>query len=140
MERVVKRTLFSFKTDKRIFHSLLVLNRMDQWQKMLKSEDQHVDLIATREQLMSDIQADLEPVIERFGIQAIQPIFDAEVQTFVYPMTQYPTKITSLNFDKTPEVGGTLLGIKGQYLMFGNSSVINIRKFGGYLVRFRYGD
>ncbi len=35
LERVVKRTLFSFKTDKRIFHSLLVLNRMDQWQKML---------------------------------------------------------------------------------------------------------
>jgi len=35
LERVVKRTLFSFKTDKRIFHSLLILNRMDQWQKML---------------------------------------------------------------------------------------------------------
>ncbi len=35
LERVVKRTLFSFKTDKRIFSSLLVLNRMEQWQKML---------------------------------------------------------------------------------------------------------
>jgi len=37
LERVVKRTLFSFKTDKRIFHSLLVLNRMEQWQKMLSN-------------------------------------------------------------------------------------------------------
>ncbi len=37
LERVVKRTLFSFKTDKRIFSSLLVLNRMEQWQKMLDS-------------------------------------------------------------------------------------------------------
>jgi len=36
LEQVVKRTLFSFKTDKRIFHSLLILNRMEQWQKMLK--------------------------------------------------------------------------------------------------------
>ena len=35
LELVVKRTLFSFKTDKRIFHSLLVLNRMEQWQRML---------------------------------------------------------------------------------------------------------
>lgn len=35
LERVVKRTLFSFKTDKRIFSSLLVLNRMEQWHKML---------------------------------------------------------------------------------------------------------
>lgn len=35
LERVVKRTLFSFKTDKRIFSSLLVLNRMEQWQRML---------------------------------------------------------------------------------------------------------
>ncbi len=35
LERVVKRTLFSFKTDKKIFSSLLVLNRMEQWQKML---------------------------------------------------------------------------------------------------------
>jgi hypothetical protein len=37
LERVVKRTLFSFKTDKRIFSSLLVLNRMEQWQKMLEN-------------------------------------------------------------------------------------------------------
>jgi hypothetical protein len=37
LERVVKRTLFSFKTDKKIFSSLLVLNRMEQWQKMLEN-------------------------------------------------------------------------------------------------------
>jgi len=35
LEKVVKRTLFSFKTDKRIFNSLLILNRMEQWQRML---------------------------------------------------------------------------------------------------------
>ncbi len=28
-------------------------------------------------------------------------------------------------------IGGTLLGIKGQYLMF-DSGVINMRKYGGY--------
>lgn len=35
LERVVKRTLFSFKTDKKIFSSLLILNRMEHWQRML---------------------------------------------------------------------------------------------------------
>ena len=37
----------------------------------------------------------------------------------------------SFNLDKTPLVGGTLMGIKGQYLMF-DTGVINMRKYGGY--------
>lgn len=37
LERMVRRTLFSFKTDKKIFNSLLVLNRAAQWQRMLVS-------------------------------------------------------------------------------------------------------
>ncbi len=37
LEKVVKRTLFSFKTDKKIFSSLLILNRMEQWQRMLEN-------------------------------------------------------------------------------------------------------
>ena len=37
----------------------------------------------------------------------------------------------SFNLDKTPEVGGTLQGIKGQYLIF-DTGVINVRKYGGY--------
>lgn len=102
-----------------------------QWQQMLKAENRHVDMIERRDQLMDDIKADLEPVIERFGIQAIQPILDAEVQTFCYPMTRYPTKVSSLSFDKTPDVGGTLIGIKGQYLVF-DAGVINLRRFTSY--------
>ncbi len=35
LEKVVKRTLFSFKTDRRIFHSILTINHMQQWQKMM---------------------------------------------------------------------------------------------------------
>ena len=34
---------------------------------------------------------------------------------------------------KTPEIRGTLLGIKGQYLIF-DIGVINIRKYTGYHV------
>ena len=54
-----------------------------------------------------------------------------------YPVRGYPQKVRSLNFDKDPVVSGILTGIKGQYLMFRDQSVINMRKFGGYLIRFR---
>lgn len=109
-----------------------------QWQQMLKSEDQHIDLLAARDELMTQVEADLEPVIQRFGIQAIQPIVDAEVQTIVYPVQQYPTKVTSLSFDKSEEVSGVLQGIKGQYLILDNG-VINLRRFTSYEVTFTTG-
>ena len=35
-------------------------------------------------------------------------------------------------FDKFNEIEGRLWGIKGQYLMFDNGSVLNIRKHNGY--------
>jgi len=43
----------------------------------------------------------------------------------------YPTKIVSLDLEKTPVVEGTLKGIKGQYLIL-DTGVINIRKFTAY--------
>ena len=52
-----------------------------------------------------------------------------------FPVEKYPEKIKSLNFDKDPDVEGVLQGIKGQYLIL-DTGVINIRKFGGYLVEF----
>ncbi|MDA0978669.1 MAG: DUF2797 domain-containing protein [Proteobacteria bacterium] len=105
------------------------------WQKMLKSEDQHIDLEAAREQLMADVKPHLDPVIQRFGIQAIQPLTDADVQTFVFPVAQYPEKVTSLSFDKTGTVSGKLQGIKGQYLIL-DSGVINLRRFTSYEISF----
>ena len=50
-------------------------------------------------------------------------------------MLEYPIKVKSLNLDKTPKIEGQLLGIKGQYLLLA-SGVINLRKYGGYEVRF----
>jgi hypothetical protein len=37
VKRVVARTIFSFNTNKRLFNSLMLLNRLQQWQKMLRS-------------------------------------------------------------------------------------------------------
>jgi hypothetical protein len=47
---------------------------------------------------------------------------------------EYPTKIKSLNLDKTLHFEGVLKGIKGQYLIFENNSVFNVRNWEGYVV------
>ena len=103
------------------------------WQKMLRGENEHLDLVALRDELLAELKPKLDPLIQRFGIQAIQPIMNAEVQTLTYPVEQYPTKVVSLNLDNTPEISGTLLGIKGQYLIF-DIGVINLRRFTSYEV------
>jgi hypothetical protein len=41
-----------------------------------------------------------------------------------------------VKFEKTPEIRSTLVGIKGQYLLFGNGMVLNIRSQSGYRVTF----
>ena len=48
-----------------------------------------------------------------------------------YPVEAYPAKISSFNLDKNPVAEGTLIGIKGQYLLF-DTGVINIRKYTSY--------
>ena len=106
-----------------------------QWQQMLRAEDRHIDLLEMRDQLMEDVKPDLDPVIERFGEASLKPVTTAAVQTLVYPVEQYPTKVVSLSFDKTAEVSGQLLGIKGQYLIL-DIGVINLRRFTSYEVTF----
>ena len=70
---------------------------------------------------------------QRYGLQAIQPMAGAEVLEIRYPVEAYPTKVVSLDLEKTPVVEGTLRGIKGQYLIL-DTGVINIRKFTSYQI------
>ena len=101
------------------------------WRALLKGEAAAVDLPALRDQLFDSCAAGLSLLQERFGLQAIQPIRDAEVVNIRYPVQAYPGKITSFNLDKAPVAEGTLTGIKGQYLIF-DTGVINIRKYTAY--------
>jgi len=48
---------------------------------------------------------------------------------------KYPIKPKSLNLDKTSEYIGILKGVKGQYLLFDDDTVFNIRSNEGYVVR-----
>jgi hypothetical protein len=55
-----------------------------------------------------------------------------EIAEITYPVLSFPSGIKSINMDKTKEFSGRLNGIKGQYLIFEDGRVINIRKYGGY--------
>jgi len=48
-----------------------------------------------------------------------------------YPVLAYPPKVTSVSLEKTPEVTGRLLGIKGQYLIWEDGRVLNVRNHSG---------
>ncbi|WP_110971246.1 DUF2797 domain-containing protein [Pseudomonas huaxiensis] len=101
------------------------------WRALLKGDAEAVDLVAVREQLFDSCADGLKALQERFGLHAIQPLHDGQPLEIRYPVEAYPSKIVSFNLDKNPVAEGTLLGIKGQYLIF-DTGVINIRKYTAY--------
>ncbi|KAF2336089.1 MAG: DUF2797 domain-containing protein [Flavobacterium nitrogenifigens] len=95
------------------------------WRKMLQNSVESFDLIAEK--------AKIESLIP----QEVRDYFYAEkndVYELQYPVLTYPAKVNSLNLDKTPSFSGKLTGIKGQYLLFENGTVFNVRGSEGYVV------
>lgn len=99
------------------------------WQRMLKDiRAENVDLQATKDELLDELGEDLGQYYSE----------DDTVTEMIYPVIAYPEKVKSMNFDKLPEIEGTLQGIRGQYLIFEEGQVINLRKFSGYYIDFEY--
>jgi len=93
------------------------------WQKMLKTKQPEGDIQETSQIVLSHLKD--------MNVSGILSESQRDVHHFHYPVSEYPQKVKSFNLDKTPEVGGTLVGIKGQYLIF-DAGVINLRKYTGY--------
>ena len=110
-----------------------VSDRTD-WRKMLKGSPEHVDLAAKRDELVQAAEKEIKQIEKEFGKSEIE-LLDEKQININFPIEHYPEKVKSLNFDKTPDIEGVLQGIKGQYLIL-DTGVLNIRKFGGYLVEF----
>ncbi|MBW2726563.1 MAG: DUF2797 domain-containing protein [Deltaproteobacteria bacterium] len=96
------------------------------WRKMLQGSASPLDLAAERDAILSTYAAE-DPANPLLG----EPIEEAQMIEIEYPVAEYPTKVVSHNFDKKDVLEGTLLGIKGQYLIL-DTAVVNIRKYGGY--------
>jgi hypothetical protein len=101
------------------------------WQAMLKGDAAACDLETERARLMAECAPEVDALRSEHGLQAITELVDHPQTLISYPVLEYPRKVSSLNLDKTATVGGVLLGIKGQYLIF-DCGVINMRKYGGY--------
>ena len=96
------------------------------WQKMLKNEiDTEIDLVEEKWELEEHLPND---ILDYFSD-------DDEVIELNYPVNEYPDKVKSRSFDKTPIIDGVLKGIKGQYLIFEGGEVLNIRSHTGYHVQ-----
>ncbi len=96
------------------------------WRKMLTNTFEPIDLIAERLKVEHLIPTEVQ---EYFYNQKI------DLYEMHYPVLDYPTKVSSLSLDKTPNFQGKLIGIKGQYLLFEGGIVFNIRGSEGYVVK-----
>ena len=61
-------------------------------------------------------------------------LIDTELIKFNYRLDNPIDSVKSVSLKKSDEINGKLIGIKGQYLIFEDSSVFNVRSNEGYLI------
>jgi len=94
------------------------------WRKMLKNDIEDADLIEWRNNLKAFIPDDVKDYF-----------IEHNAETHLnFPVEKYPEKPNSLNIKKQIEYSGKLVGIKGQYLIFEDNTVFNIRANEGLVV------
>ena len=94
------------------------------WRKMLKNDIDDENL----EEIRADLVQYLPDEVKEF-YQA-----EAKEMHLQFPVEKYPSKPTSLNLEKNPVYKGKLVGIKGQYLIFEDNRVFNVRNNEGFFV------
>ena len=92
---------------------------------------------------MNEIDPTIDLVNEKWKLEEFLPedllqyfIDDDSIETFQYPVRKYPEQIKIIALEKEGFIEGILEGIKGQYLLFDQDRVINIRKYNGYVIEF----
>ncbi len=94
------------------------------WQRMLKNQIADESLSAVKASLVPSLPEKFSSWISR----------DDEPLVIEYPVENYPEKVKSVKLDKAPLVEGELSGIKGQYLIFSDGRVMNMRAHSGYKI------
>ncbi|PKQ43695.1 DUF2797 domain-containing protein [Confluentibacter flavum] len=87
------------------------------WRSMLKNDIKDEDLVAWRERLKQFIPDEAKDYF----------IASNSETNMEFPVHKYPTNPKSLNLEKEQAFTGKLVGIKGQYLIFEDDTVFNIR-------------
>lgn len=94
------------------------------WRKMLQNEHEEVSWQQAINQAIDGLPKDLKPYITK----------DSQLTEIQFPVLQYPEKVKSLNLEKENSYTGLLRGIKGQYLIFEDQTVFNVRSNEGLVV------
>ena len=94
------------------------------WRTMLKNDVKDEDLVEWRNKLKQYIPK-----------EAMEYFLENNSETNLeFPVLKYPEKPKSLNLIKTPFYEGILKGIKGQYFIFEDDTVFNVRSNEGFVV------
>ena len=92
------------------------------WRAMLKEVTPANELLLrARDQAFEQVSGDLREHL----------VLDASPHHLRYPVEAYPQKVASINLGKDPLVIGRLAGIKGQYLLWEDGRVLNVRSHSG---------
>ncbi len=95
------------------------------WRKMLTNDVPNIDLLSERNKAFEWLPNEVKDYFPKEEI----------ITQLDFPVLQYPKKVSSLSLDKTLSFNGKLTGIKGQYLLFEDGTVFNVRTFEGYVVK-----
>jgi len=95
------------------------------WQKMLKNEVEERDLVQLKEEMSAIVPTNFKQYLS----------VNDSIVSIHYPVLAYPPKVKSIKLDKVPYLEKKLMGIKGQYLLFDDGTVLNIRSHSGYRVK-----
>jgi hypothetical protein len=95
------------------------------WQAMLKNTIQDTSSLKHKKHEVADVlPMELQDYISD----------DDTLTTIQYPVLAYPTKVKSIKLDDVKTYENKLVGIKGQYLLFEQDQVLNVRAHAGYRI------
>ncbi len=105
------------------------------WQKMLKDiRADDIDLIQEKDKAW-EFCMQAGPKVSDFSSYFID---EDDVTEIHYPVEKYPDQIKSINFEKSDIIESRLIGIRGQYLIFSDNRVFNVRRHSGYKVSLQF--
>lgn len=95
------------------------------WRRMLQQVRPDAEaLLAARDRALEMLDPELRPYT----------LPDATPQVLEYPLPDTPPRLVNVSLDKLPGITGTLAGVKGQYLVWADGRVLNIRNHSGFHV------
>lgn len=94
------------------------------WRSMLKNEIEDLNLKEIKENLKQYLPDEVKKYV----------LTETDETHIHFPVKSYPKKLKSLNLSKTKAYKGKLIGIKGQYLIFEDNTVFNVRNHSGFVI------